>query len=422
MGKIRKKFSEGISGRRQADKKIIPCQCLDVVEAAHRRRVYPLMYCHMELSGHVDADRLKRSVALSCKAVPEILCVYDYKKRGFVDWGYTADDLVRCAKKLPRLFFFPDLSQRPQMQILMIPGEKGDLVTVVMSHILTDGMGFLQYLYLLASLYNGGEPEELVSNVRRLSPLLENIRVSAATEQTRRNRFAWVAPLRAAEKGGHRFCLTSQISKEHMAVVHERAKQWGVTLNDVFLTAYARVIGRLQRTNIVVLPCPADLRKFRPEQNSLTVANMTGIYRKITVEIPDGCSFTETLQQVHMEMALQKSGYRCFSGVQALYQAFGRVPDTLLELVIRAAYRLPPVSYTNFGAIDHEKLFFNDCVIQNCFLTGTYRLPPDFQLTVSTFKNRCTLNCTLIGGADAGKKGQYILEQVKNEILRWIKE
>lgn len=403
-------------------RQIIPCQCLDFVEAAHRRRVYPLMYCHMEILGHVDADRLKRSVALSCKVVPEILCVYDYQKRGFVDWGYTADDTVRYAKKLPRLFLSPDLSQRPQMQILIIPKEKGDLVTVVMSHILTDGMGFLQYLYLLAALYNGGEPEHPLSNVRRIAPLLENIRVSAATEQTRRNRFARVAPLRPAEKGDCLFCLTSQISKECMAVVHERAKQWGVTLNDVFLTAYARVIGRLQRTNTVTLPCPADLRKFRPEQNLLTVANMTGIYRKITVEIPDGCPFTKTLQQIHIEMELQKSGYRCFSGIQALYKAFYRAPRTLLEQVIKATYQLLPVSYTNFGTIDHEKLFFENCVIQNCFLTGTYRLPPDFQLTVSTFRNRCTLNCTLIGGADAGRNGQYVLEQVKNEILNWIEE
>ena len=31
-------------------------------------------------------------------------------------------------------------------------------ITIGMSHILTDGEGFLQYLYLLASLYNGQTP------------------------------------------------------------------------------------------------------------------------------------------------------------------------------------------------------------------------------------------------------------------------
>ena len=32
------------------------------------------------------------------------------------------------------------------------------------------------------------------------------------------------------------------------------------------------------------------------------------------------------------------------------------------------------------------------------FVTGTYRLPPDFQLSISTFRNICKLTCTLVGG------------------------
>ena len=55
----------------------IPCECLDFVEASHRHRVYPLMYCHMEIIGHLDIERLKQAVSLSSEIVPEILCAYD---------------------------------------------------------------------------------------------------------------------------------------------------------------------------------------------------------------------------------------------------------------------------------------------------------------------------------------------------------
>ena len=75
----------------------IPCECLDFVEASHRHRVYPLMYCHMEIIGHLDIERLKQSVSLSSEIVPEILCAYDFKKNCFVDLGYTADNVVRYA-------------------------------------------------------------------------------------------------------------------------------------------------------------------------------------------------------------------------------------------------------------------------------------------------------------------------------------
>lgn len=405
---------------KKRDNGMIRCQCLDFVEATHRHRVYPLMYCHLELLGHLDADRLKQSVALSSQVVPEILCAYDFKRSGFVHAGYTADDVVKYVAKRPVSLLRQDLSCHPQLQILITPKEDRDFIIVIMSHILADGQGFLQYLYLLAALYNGQKPDKDMKNLRDVSPLSENIRVLAPTEQTRHHRSVCMSPLRSGKTGGQLFCLTSQISADSMTLLRQKASSTGATLNHVFLTAYARVIARLQNITTVVLPCPADLRRFHPEQNALTVANMTGIYRKVAIEIPSGCPFTTSLQQVQIEMELQKSRHRCFEGINTLSRVFHHAAPPLLEQVIKATYRLPSVSYTNWGSIQHKKLCFKGCTIQNCFLTGTYRLPPDFQLTVSTFNNQCTLNCTLIGSPDDRKKGQSILEQVKCEILKWI--
>lgn len=398
----------------------IPCESLDFVEASHRHRVYPLMYCHMEIIGHLDIERLKQSVSLSSEIVPEILCAYDFKKNCFVDFGYTADDVVRYATENMTSALQQDLDSHPQFQIFIIPQKDCELVIAVMSHILADGEGFLQYLYLLAELYNGKQQNKNIENHRDISPLLKNIHVLAPTEQVKRHKHLSISPLRPVETGNQFLCLTSQISSRDVELIHQKARKSGVTMNDVFMNAYARVIAKLQNINTVVLPCPADLRRFYPELDALTIANMTGIYRRITVEIPLGCSFGMTLQQVHIELALQKSRYHCFVGIKALDKVFRKVPHHLVGRVIKAAYRLAPVSYTNFGIISHEKLCFANCTIQNCFLTGTYRHPPDFQLTISTFKNRCTLNCTLIGSVDSERTGQHILELVKQEIFNWI--
>lgn len=398
---------------------LIPCECLDFVEAAHRRRAYPLMYCHMDIAGHLDAERLKQAVSLSAKVVPEILCAYDFKKGAFVHLGHTADDVVNCGAGQTASPPRQDLGSRPQLQLLVTPRGGQDHVLVIMSHILADGEGFLQYLYLLAALYNGGQLDGSLQNTRDISPLLEHIRVAAPTEQTRRSRSIPMAPLRPASGGGQAFCLTSQIPAGSMAAIHQKARRSGATLNDAFLAAYARVVARLQQADTVVLPCPADLRKFCPKQAGLTVANMTGIYREIAVEHPAERPFSAALQQIHIEMALQRSRRRCFAGIKALHKAYQRAPRAILEQAVKATYRLPPVSYTNCGRIDHEKLRLEGCSIQNCFLTGTYRLPPDFQLTVSTFRSRCTLNCTLIGTAHDAASGQRILDQVKRELLKW---
>lgn len=464
---------DGYAGRR--DGAATPCESLDFVGAALRRRVRPLMFCRMDIAGHLDVERLKRAVALSAVTVPEILYACDFKKSRFVSLGHTADDVVRCVQGMPDLGSgrqpqthirrgpeLPDLSGGPQLQICITPKEGHDLVSFAMSHILSDGRGFLQYLYLLAALYNGGEAGRNVRNLRDIASLLEDVRVLAPTQQTRYHRHSAMPPLRPGKKGGQffytignftsyrtksaamrmgavgkvlpdgncvqrgnpakqaSFCLTSRIEADSMTAVHQKAKRSGATLNNVFLTAYARVIARSKRLDTVVLPCPADLRRFRTDLKELTVANMTGIYRKIAVEIPHESAFDETLQQVHLEMELQKSRRRCFTGMKPLDRAFRRAPRPLLGGAIRAAYRMPPVSYTNLGVIDHEKLRFEGCEVRDCFFTGSYRLPPDFQLTVSTFQNTCTLNCTLTGPVGDDEIGQGILDQVKNEILKWV--
>ena len=413
-----------VSFRRKHTKRSVDmttdCECLDFVEVSHRHRVYPLMYFHMNISGHLDIDRLKQSVTLSSKVVPEILYAYDFKKSHFVGLGYTADDVIKYDEEQPDHFLRLDLSGHPQLRIFITPKKSHDFVIIVMSHILSDGEGFLQYLYLLAALYNGKNPDNNVRNLRDISPLLKNIHVLAPTQQTKYHRHISIPPLRSKENGSQILCLTSQIPANTMMLIHQKAAKLGATLNDVFMTAYARVIARMKNINTVVLPCPANLRKSYPGLSNLTVANMTGIYRKVVIEIPSGCSFTTTLQQVHLEMKLQKSRNLCFAGIQALNKTFHKVPRPLMGQVIKAAYRLRPVSYTNLGMINHEKLCFKDCVIQSCFFTGTYRLPPDFQLTISTFKNICTLNCTLLGADNNKRAGQHILELVKQEILDWI--
>lgn len=399
------------------EKKTLFCECLDLVEAAHRDRVYPLMYCHMEITGHLNRTRLKQAVNYSAKIIPELLCTYDFSKNCFLDAGYTVDDVVQCGIPSDTVLQ-PDLSVYPQIQIFFAPQQKHEQITVVMSHLLADGDGFLQYLYLLAALYNGKEPPS--SNSRKIAPLLEGTHRKAITKYRRRRKHQALQPLRSKKKSEQHHCITSRISAEDMQLLYQKAKQAGVTLNDIFITAYARVIAKAQNMDTVTLPCPADLRRFSPMKNKLTIANMTGIYRQVFVTVPAGATFDTVLKQVHREMKRQKAERRCFDGIKALHCAFYKIPKRVLTAIIKATHSLSPVSYTNIGVIRAERLCFRDCTVKSCFLTGAYRLPPDFQMTISTFKDTCTLNCTLLGSLNDQQCGQQILEQVKKEIVSWI--
>lgn len=431
------------------------CECLDFVEASHRHRIYPVMYCRMEITGYLDMERFKAAVQTACRYVPEILCACDLRRGRFTDIGLSVEDVLIVEEDAAVLdnglysrrqrdgrlhwpgypaaagrkksfaayrggFDLWDLSSGPQLRINVRRQGTQNRIAFGMSHILTDANGFLQCLYLLAALYNGQFFDFPPCNHREIAPALKQIRVQKPTQQTRKGRRKNVPPLRPLSKDRNFFCLISRISGNEFSLLHAKAQRNNATLNAVFMTAYARVIARLKNVDIVTIPCPADLRRFSNIADSLTIANMTGIYRRITVEFKPKHTFTDTLLHVQIEMELQKSRHRCFAGIKALNGVFHKVPRPLLGQIIKVADRRLPVSYTNIGRMDDQRLSFNNCCVTDCYMTGAYRLPPDFQLSISTFQNVCTLNCMLIGGAEDKIAGQYILEQIKEELLKWL--
>lgn len=401
--------------------KISKCEGIDFVEAAHSDRLYPLMQCHMELDGDLDTKRLIKAIIQSTQYVPEVLYTFDFKCGCFINQNISADRVLITDPVDMSKACSIDLSQHPQLRIIKGTGENKHTVIFIMSHILADGVGFLQYLYLLVSLYNGEPPNKSMQNSRDITPILKNIRVQPKTEQTKRGKRVIVSPLRPFSYGKNYYCLKNTIDSNNFEIIHRKAKQHEATLNDVFITAYARVIARLQSIDKVVIPCPADLRRFQPAGNGLTVANMTGVYKRITIEVNPEEPFTSTLMQTHIEISLQKSRYRCFADLRLLDSAFHIVPRPILKKSIKAFYQIQHVTYTNIGVIDDSKLNFKGCNIKSCFMTGSYRQPPDFQLTVSTFRNICTLNCSMIGATGDEKIGQDILEQIRQELLTWIR-
>jgi len=403
-------FCRRIIGR---DKTFIKSQCLDFVETSHREIIYPLITCRMNYDGQLDVKQMLDAVQKSSIIIPEILYVYDYGRGGFVDTGLTAENVVQVGVDRFEEGWKWDVGKSTQLKILVNNGE----LIIGVSHILCDGKGFLQYLYLLASLYNGAEPDRALINQRDILSLLTGNAVGPATEQEKYNKAAPALSLRAEHKAVTYYCLTSQISAENMAVIHRKAKDRGVTLNDVFLTAYARVLAGLLQTDTIVLPCPADLRQFYNERK-LTVANMTGMF-KIAVEGVLSHTFDAALAQVSLEVHLQKERRRCFAGIRALRLINNKLPSYLINRILKKGYSIFPISYTNIGEIDNQHLTFNNITITNCFVTGTYRYPPDFQIAISTFKGVCSLNCTLLGDNERMKQGQQILDLVKRELLVW---
>jgi NRPS condensation-like uncharacterized protein/uncharacterized membrane protein YdjX (TVP38/TMEM64 family) len=393
-------------------------QCLDFMETVHIEKLYPLIFCHLHFEKHIDIDRLKYAVQQTLLTVPQILCSYDLKKGRWIDKGYTVDKVFICSDTDIGNDWCWDLQTEPQLKIHVCRNKTNNVLTIGISHILCDGTGFLQYLYLLSYCYNHKDPPAALQNQRDIKPLLDSIDIRTTHKII--PSFNKTVELPFDKSGDIPFCLTRTIEKTDFLEMRRKTKVSNCTINDVFLTVYARVVTRVLETDSIVLPCPVDLRRFWKSADTLTIANMTGIYKLRIIVKPDKC-FETTLLQVHKEMAQLKASYDCFIGMPLLHLLYNKVPLFFLNRIAKKYYTILPISYTNLGVIEDEKLTFDGNRMNHCFLTGTYRYSPDFQLSVSTYRNTCTLNCTLIGSDRRKEIGLNLLEQVKVEIAEWLK-
>ena len=136
-------------------RKVTNCECLDFIEATYRDRVYPLIYCHLTIKdGHLDIEKLKDAISISTRYIPELLYTYDYNQAHFIERGLTARHCIITDKADSVKKMRWDLSNDTQLKIFICQEAEREIVVIGISHILNYGIGFLQYLYLLASLYN----------------------------------------------------------------------------------------------------------------------------------------------------------------------------------------------------------------------------------------------------------------------------
>lgn len=394
----------------------ISCGYMDLIELAHMDRIYPVMYCKLVIQGDFNLKKFKDSIEKSAQYIPEILYSVDFKQCRFINVQHTVNDVFFTGNDEEGFISAWDLSMDTQLKIFMMQDNNIWNLTIGMSHVLTDGVGFLQYLYLLASIYNGITLPGGLKNIRNMDMVIKKIPFCVS-----KNHDSIHEKVICNYHGGNKYyCLCCCVNEMDFKRICVKAESLNVSINDVLMTAYSRIIAQRLRETNVSIPCTVDLRRVCFEKNRLTIGNMTGLYRSIPVFVADDDSFETTLLQIHKVVKRQRETLQCFRGIKILQMLYRRIPARNLVWLIRENYHLNPISYTNMGRIDSSRLYFADCNIKSCYTTGTYRKASDFQLSVSTFKNVCTLNCTLSGGIQRKTEGKTLLEEIRKELIDWL--
>lgn len=375
----------------------------------------------IEFNGRPDTERLGKAIEKLAEVFPLLKCRYDGVNHVFTEnEDFSAESLLQtddAADRQALLTESPDAGKRLIRFTL-----SGNALVITVSHLICDGSGFKTLVYLLCDFYNGknGGNFSYLMN-RSFSCLTENLtKTSGMTAKMLFSMIGSYKNQKIYEKTERESVCFSErkISAVTMAVVRTAAKAQGATLNDVFLTAYARAIGQLYGRRKINIPCTVDLRKYAG--GTAGIANLTGTYT-LNVKINPNKNFSESLSAVSEKMRRQKQTMNDIAGPMLLVS---RYEKSSLETFLKTYGGMktsPFTDYTNLGALDEKRLTFDGLTVKNAVGYACLNKAPYFSVAISSFKGETTLSSLFLCGESERKKSERLLDAFAEEIKKSVK-
>ena len=216
-------------------------------------------HCIIDFDNKMNKEILKKSVILMLDIVPILGCAYvENKKSAYwerVD-NFKWKDVIRYVDNREEFNNFitskTNEFKGPQIKICLLDSDE-DSLAIIINHMVCDGGGLKQCLYLLSDLYS-----KLIDNAEYLPnykintnrstikinqefSLIEKIKIIKSLNKGMKNNNFYKFPM-TEEKEISPFVLKHKISKERYFKIKDYCKKYNVTINDIFLAAYYRVL------------------------------------------------------------------------------------------------------------------------------------------------------------------------------------
>jgi NRPS condensation-like uncharacterized protein len=387
----------------------------------------------IRFEGKLDAAVLEEAVRLLLTVVPELARVY-VDRGGSSYWeereGHDTKSYFSIVSKEEDFdeFTFSRTCEKsgPQIRVCLLNGTR-DAVSVIVNHMICDGAGMKQCLYLLSSLYSRllqdkdyvpdviRDGDRSMRCVLRRIPVLTRIRILLFGQKSNNQNSLVEFPL-SREGDAKPFIASHEINGAIFCTIREQSKNDNVTINDVLLTAYFRTLSHYLGLSgkEFGIPIMIDMRKYLEEASVPVLTNLssTDIIRASAVP---GEPFSQTLQRVSAAMRIRKENYlgiNAFVKLNLLYRLAGKWSYRILEKKLQN----PRICMTNIGILDEKKLVFGNTPVAGAFLCGSIKFRPHFQMSASTFGNTLTLCINLYGTREDKETAGAFLAEVAGEL------
>ncbi|MBF2554884.1 module of peptide synthetase [Listeria marthii] len=383
----------------------------------------------LTFDNHLNIDVLKKAVMQSTQKLPLLLCHFKETKKGafWQESVFSAVDLVFLVEtQTPETEVNRALVKKlstengPQICLTIVRTETADQLVIIMNHMLADGAGFKEYLYVLSELYskmleNPDYQANLSLGSRSLNQVFEQFSrkeiKSIFTEKTTQKAVHNPSfPLKGDPKNPE--IIWTKVSKTNFSQIIHYAKEHEATVNDVLFAAMVRTVQQTTQQNEMSIDCPVDLRKYLPNKTSRGITNLTANITCQMKTTDDLSSFESTLQAVKKSLNPQKNSLAPLRIYYLLEFIFKKKSYSIAKKASEKMYSIPKTSFTNIGIIDDEKLVFEGSTLTDCFICGSLKYAPFFQVAATTFRGELTLSTNLHGTAQDHTWQKAFLEKM----------
>ncbi len=385
-------------------------------------------------AGKIDIGRLKEAVDKTLLSVPLFGYRFDSEKLRFIEAGFRADDLVILHSEPADQEHEPWLDKEPQlMAIHVYDNGEGQIIKFSIDHVLGDGRGFAEYLYLLCAHYNDPSSNRIEKNHRDMYHETAHFSGIRRNEQSRgvARTFSDIGSISRPEgffahvEGGTPVpnACTIELSEEQVAGLKQKGKAIGATLNDIFLAAWFATIFEMSDKDASRIDIPVDIRPFFEGhlKGKMTITNFSSIY-VVYANREDAASFDLLVRSVADTMKERKESSAFFGILKLLYMLSSVFPLRRMKKIIVKKAELLPEMYSNLGVFDHRRLVFEGCEVTGVYLTSAFLRPPYIQMLVSSFKGTTTFTVNRHCSPENREISMKALQTMKRILLEWTEK
>lgn len=398
------------------------------------------LHCVIKFDNKLNEKVMETAVRRLIKAEPVLSRVY----RNFGGNSYWEDiDTEKCTNLFTVVdnekdfehFTFSKVEEEigPQIKVCLFASDK-DSLAIIINHMVTDGAGMKKCAYLLSDLYtkilenpnyvpnNTLKENRSFRNVLSTVSLKDRIKVLFLNNKDNNQAVNGKFPM-STQKETVPFILTHEITQERFLKIHSYCKKNKVTINDMMLTIYLRVLSNMldMAGKTLNIPIMIDMRKYLKEeqQNALTNLSSTVI---VSVLIDQGEDFKVTLNKINSQMKAKKEnhlGLNTFLKLDLLYKVF---KSRFGFQILKKSLKNPIICMTNIGILDTNLLKFKGSPIKNAFVCGSIKYRPHFQMAISSFLNTMTFSVNLYGSQQDQDNIRKFFYLIDGELSQALKE